>query len=128
MFSNKTDRKREGQKILELQKFVEMYGDRPEDSFFDDFWTGGQTELSIEKNKRIWTWRSSQTKLNPNEMAWKGGSVPSAEPNDCASMSVDGEKGDPSLSSFIPAVLHAGAVLVILCLSLQKLLLKIDYI
>ena len=108
---------------MELQKFVEMYGDRPEDSFFDDFWTGGQTERSIEKNKRIWIWRSSQTKLNPNEMEWKGGSVPSAEPNDCASMCVDGEKGDPSLSSFIPVALHAGAVHVILSVSLQKRLM-----
>ena len=62
--------------------------------------------------------------LNANEMEWKGGSFPSAEPNDCASMSVDGEKGDPSLSSFISvSVLHAGAVLVILCLPLQKLLM-----
>ena len=108
---------------MELQKFVEMYGDRPKNGFFDYFWTGGQTELSFEKNKRIWIWRSSQMELNANEMEWKGGSFPSAEPNDCASMSVDGEKGDPSLSSFISVALPAGAVLVILCLSLQKLLM-----
>ena len=36
--------------------------------------------------------------LNPNEKEWKGGSVPSAEPNACASLSFAGGKGNSFLS------------------------------
>ena len=103
MLSLKTDRKREVQKISELEKFVKMYGERSNDFWtnrtlerLNEFWTGGQTELSLEKNKRIWVWRSSQKELNVNEMEGKRASIPSAQPNYCASVSIDGEKGNLS--------------------------------
>ena len=75
-----------------------MYGNHSEKGLKDEFWTGGQTELSLGKKKRIWVWRSSQKELIQNEIEWQGGSIPSAEPNDCMSVSVDGEKGNFSLS------------------------------
>ena len=98
LFSLDTDRRGEVQKIFELQRFLKTYEGDGEKTLVGDFWTGGQTAFSVEKNRRVWIWRSSKNELAHNQLMWDRGSIPRPDSNDCAGMRlVNGTGGFPVL-------------------------------
>ena len=90
-----TDRRKETKILKSAIKFLESY-DRndkyPVDNFSAEFWTGGHVKKSVEKQTRVWMWRSSQTEADVRLISQKDGQSLKPQENHC--LSVNFQKQD----------------------------------
>ena len=56
------------------------------DDFSTEYWSGGQVIKSVEKQVRVWNWRSSQTDVNLGYISTEDGEYLSAKENHCLSV------------------------------------------